>query len=172
MIRCRLSFALVMATLLDRPYARPAGRDQRLSRTAASRRGLFDPEHHPLGEGTGMDQGVRAECHRRLHPERPRRRRAGGDRRRTSAALRSRDGYPAAICSSGRRSAGRTAASSWIRSRCGSYQSRTCSRSDGQPERDLRLENSSTKPGHSASALAGARKSCSPSIGSSARSIA
>ena len=73
--------------LPDRTDARPAGCDQRRGRAAVSRRGLSDPLHHPFGQGTGVEIGVRAQRHRRLHPLRSRGGHERGDRGRAAAAL-------------------------------------------------------------------------------------
>ena len=69
---------------LDRADARPARGDQRRIRCAAPRRGLPDPVDDALGQGPGMDRGVRAQrrstaaCRRTWPPAaRPRSRRSG-----------------------------------------------------------------------------------------------
>ena len=82
--RGRLSLA---RALPDRTDARPAGRHQRSGRRAASRRGLSDPLHHPFRQGAGMEVGLYAQCRRRLHPVRSRRRNDGRNRGRAAAAL-------------------------------------------------------------------------------------
>ena len=71
--------------LPDRADARSAGRHQRRGRRAAARRGLSDPFDHPLGQGAGVEVGVRPQHRRRLHarptspPARARRsKRSGG----------------------------------------------------------------------------------------------
>ena len=88
----------VARALPHRADARSAGRDQRPGRAAASRRGLSDPVDHPFGQGPGMEERLRAQRRRRLHPDRPRRRHQGGHRGGAPAALRGDDagqGQPA-----------------------------------------------------------------------------
>ena len=45
----------------DRPHARSARCDQRRGRSPSPRRGLSDPVDHPFGQGSGVDQGLRAQ---------------------------------------------------------------------------------------------------------------
>ena len=80
----------VARALPDRADARSAGRDQRRGRRAASRRGLSDPVDHPLGQGPGMDDRLRAQRRRRLHPVRPRHRRRARRSRRNGGCSMSR----------------------------------------------------------------------------------
>src|SRR6266478_4075692 len=54
-------------TVSDRAHARSAGRDQRPVRGAAARRGLSGPFDHSLGQGPGMEIGLRPERRRWLH---------------------------------------------------------------------------------------------------------
>ena len=77
--------------LPDRPDARSAQRHQRRGRRAAAGRGLSDPVDHPLGQGPGVEGGVRAQRGRRLHPLRHGDRQRRGDRGGAAPALRRHD---------------------------------------------------------------------------------
>jgi DNA helicase II / ATP-dependent DNA helicase PcrA len=57
----------VARALPYRTHPRSAGRDQRPGGRAVVGRGLSDPVDHPLGQGAGMEIGLRAERGRRLH---------------------------------------------------------------------------------------------------------
>ena len=67
----------VAATLPDRSHPRSAGCHKRSGRCATAGRRLSDPVHHPLGQGPGMEIGLRAQRGGWLHAVRPRRRHDG-----------------------------------------------------------------------------------------------
>ena len=93
--RHRLCLARALSHRTD---ARSTGRDERPGGPAASRRGLCHPVDDPFGQGSGMEERLRAQRRGRLHPGRPQRRQHGGDRRGTPAALcrhDARQGQPA-----------------------------------------------------------------------------
>ena len=80
--------------LPHRADAGPAGCHQRPVGTAFARRRLSDPVHDPLGEGPGVESGLRPQRRRRLHALGSRRGNISRSRRGATAALCRDDARP------------------------------------------------------------------------------